>query len=248
MKIFLSHNMTGLSESEVMKIRNSAIKLLTEKYGNDIEIIDNYHHYNAPKNAGRLWHLGTSISQLDEADAIYFCEGNSDSNGCLIELLIAKFYNLRILNSEMVKMIKHEYIDTDMIKNKPKFTPLNPILNIDKCVCDPAKQQVDIEKLKADPNMTDAFTYTRNAYLNYLDQLPKNVPDDLMDADQYESLSGDACNRFLELNKKYSEPKYKCPKCAVGGMCRDNQKVLTSYPPKYKYVCNACGNVEYKYI
>lgn len=44
----------------------------------------------------------------------------------------------------------------------------------------------------------------------------------------------------------YSEPKYICPKCG-GGMCRDNTKVLTSYPAKYEYVCDNCGNVEYQY-
>ena len=74
MKVFLSHKMSGLSEEEVMKIRKDAIDYLTDKYGN-IEVIDNYHHDDAPENAGRLWHLGKSISQMEEADAIFFCNG-----------------------------------------------------------------------------------------------------------------------------------------------------------------------------
>ena len=78
MKVFLSHPMSGLSESEVMNIRNEAVKLLTEKYG-EIKIIDNYHHNNVvPENAGRLWHLGTSIRQMEEADAIYFCNNHKN--------------------------------------------------------------------------------------------------------------------------------------------------------------------------
>ena len=97
--------MHGLSDEEVDNIRNSAIAKLTEQYG-DIEIIDNYHHENAPDNAGRLWHLGASIQQLEEADAIYFCEFDSNecidniSNGVNIEMLIASLYNIRILNFE----------------------------------------------------------------------------------------------------------------------------------------------------
>lgn len=45
---------------------------------------------------------------------------------------------------------------------------------------------------------------------------------------------------------QYSEPKYQCPKCG-GGMCRDNSKVITSYPSQYEYKCNKCGHIEYQY-
>ena len=42
----------------------------------------------------------------------------------------------------------------------------------------------------------------------------------------------------------YSEPLFKCPVC--GGPVRKNlQIVLTSYPPKYLYVCDNCGSTEY---
>ena len=60
MKVFLSHPMNGLSESEIMSIRDSAYTYLQAVYGN-IKIIDNLHLYEAPKGAGRLWHLGRSI-------------------------------------------------------------------------------------------------------------------------------------------------------------------------------------------
>jgi hypothetical protein len=96
MKVFLSHKMTGLSDEEVEIIRNDAIDYLTEKYGK-IEVIDNYHHDDAPENAGRLWHLGKSISQMSEADVIYFCPGWNTANGCIIEMIICKLYNLIII-------------------------------------------------------------------------------------------------------------------------------------------------------
>lgn len=96
MKVFLSHKMSGLSEEEVMQIREKAIKYLSDKYGN-IDIIDNYHHYDAPEDAGRIWHLGKSISQMDAADAIYFCDGWETANGCIIERNICKLYNLTII-------------------------------------------------------------------------------------------------------------------------------------------------------
>ena len=46
---------------------------------------------------------------------------------------------------------------------------------------------------------------------------------------------------------QWSEPKYQCPKCD-GGMCKNQMKVLTSYPAKYEYQCNKCGHIEYQYM
>lgn len=96
MKVFLSHPMHGLTEEQIMSIRDSAYYYLRSVYGN-IELIDNYRHKDALTNAGRLWHLGRSIQQLEEADAIYFCEEWENARGCLIERQVAEKYGLRIL-------------------------------------------------------------------------------------------------------------------------------------------------------
>lgn len=96
MKVFLSHPMNGLSESEIMSIRDSAYTYLQAVYGN-IKIIDNLHLYEAPKGAGRLWHLGRSIQQLEEADAIYFCGDWEDARGCCVEERVARYYGLKVL-------------------------------------------------------------------------------------------------------------------------------------------------------
>lgn len=37
----------------------------------------------------------------------------------------------------------------------------------------------------------------------------------------------------------------KCPKCE-GNLVKDESMVLASMPPKYQYVCDKCGHVEYK--
>lgn len=46
---------------------------------------------------------------------------------------------------------------------------------------------------------------------------------------------------------QWSEPKYQCPKCDDGGMCKNLFKVLTSYPAKYEYQCNKCGHTEFHF-
>lgn len=97
LKVFLSHPMSGLTDDEVNKIRNQAISELKERYG-EIEIIDNYNHENVPPNAGRLWHLGASIQQMEQADGVYFCGYWRSAKGCLIERKICDDYGILILN------------------------------------------------------------------------------------------------------------------------------------------------------
>ena len=96
MKVFISQPMHGLTEEEVMCERANCLKWLQEKY-EDVELIDNYHHDDAPENAGRLWHLGRSIQMMEEADAVFFCLGWAGAKGCCIEYEIAVQYGLKIL-------------------------------------------------------------------------------------------------------------------------------------------------------
>lgn len=96
MKVFLSHKMSGLTEEQVMNLRYQALEYLIGKYGNNIELIDNYHHEDVPENAGRIWHLGTSIRMMEEADLIVFCPGWKEANGCKIEYTICRLYDLRL--------------------------------------------------------------------------------------------------------------------------------------------------------
>lgn len=104
MKVFLSHKMSGVSEEEVYKIRERMTNEVKEMFPDqDIEIIDNYNHEGAPENAGRLWHLGRSIQQLEEADAIYFDKRNIGklANGVVVEKVVASLYNIKVLGSSL---------------------------------------------------------------------------------------------------------------------------------------------------
>lgn len=98
MKVFLSHKMTGLNETEVFDIRKKAYLKIKKRYPNEsIYIIDNYTHSDAPENSGRLWHLGKSIQQLSDADTIYFCPGWYRAKGCFVERIIAILYGIKII-------------------------------------------------------------------------------------------------------------------------------------------------------
>lgn len=93
--------MSGLTEEEVMETRNKAIAHLKSVYGDNIEVIENYYHENAPADASRIWHLGESIKMLEKADMVYFCDDSKDSNGCIIERTICELYNIPIYDATL---------------------------------------------------------------------------------------------------------------------------------------------------
>ena len=99
MKIFLSHNMNGVSEEEIIRTREYWQDTIRNRFGPDTEFIDNYTHPDAPENAPRLWHLGRSIQQMSEADAVFFFPGMSSANGCTIEKKVCKTYGIKILST-----------------------------------------------------------------------------------------------------------------------------------------------------
>lgn len=45
---------------------------------------------------------------------------------------------------------------------------------------------------------------------------------------------------------RYSKALFKCPKCGDGEVHRDDQVILTSYPPKNLYKCFDCGAEFYR--
>ena len=96
MKVFLSHAMHGISEEEILKLREEATEYLKKHYGDrEIEIIDNYHHDDAPEGAGRLWHLGRSIQMMGDADLVVFWgKGGDRANGVLVEDRVCRLYGI----------------------------------------------------------------------------------------------------------------------------------------------------------
>ena len=105
--VFIAQKMSGLKESEVMLNRNKAKDIVLNWFKKNypdtyVKFIDNYNHdgIEIPEGAGRLWHLGISITQLDKADYIYFTEDALDSKGGNIEWEIAKSYDIPIITIE----------------------------------------------------------------------------------------------------------------------------------------------------
>lgn len=102
MKVFISQPMSGLTEDEVMTVKHNILEMLSSKYGN-ITTVDNYNHIDVPVDAGSIWHLGTSIQMMEECDAIFFADGWENARGCCVEYEICKYYNLKVLNAELVE-------------------------------------------------------------------------------------------------------------------------------------------------
>ncbi len=105
LKIFIAQKMNNMRKTNVMMERKFVEDDLRKLYPTvDIEIIDNYSHPEAPENAGRLWHLGKSIQQLEEADYIVFANTCwLFSKGCFIEKVISKVYGIPTINLKREK-------------------------------------------------------------------------------------------------------------------------------------------------
>lgn len=101
MKVFISCPMKGLSESEILKIREDAKNKVKERFkGEEITIIDSYFQEldasRAEINIG-VYFLGRSILKLAEADLVVFTPGWEAARDCRIECKIAQDYDLKIM-------------------------------------------------------------------------------------------------------------------------------------------------------
>lgn len=106
MKVYISLPMAG-ALSTVKKRYELACEDAKNKY-KDVEIIsphnidefsDNGINPDAEQHTW-AWHLGEDVKQLLECDAIYLCQGWSDSKGCRVELAVAKSQNMLILKNK----------------------------------------------------------------------------------------------------------------------------------------------------
>lgn len=95
MNIFISVPMNNRSDDEVWQDIRAAMDAIPKIFPK-VELWM-YHTLNTPgpKNAGRLYYLGTSVQALDVADAVYFCPGWKDAKGCLVEHYICELYGIQ---------------------------------------------------------------------------------------------------------------------------------------------------------
>ena len=99
----ISQPMNGLTDEEIEKTRNKAIKHL-ERMGYDVVntlFKDVWYSESAMKARGvvniPLCFLAKSIEKMSMCDVAYFCDGWEDAMGCRIEHDAAEEYGLDII-------------------------------------------------------------------------------------------------------------------------------------------------------
>ena len=88
MKVFISQAMRGLTDEEILKTREEAIKFAKTTIGlasgDTVEIIDSFFQL-APTEAKPVWFLGKSLELLSTADVCLFVGDWENARGCRIE-------------------------------------------------------------------------------------------------------------------------------------------------------------------
>lgn len=101
-KVFISQPMNGLSDKEIMVVRNAAeqdVLRILENVSGQIEFLDSFFPDDPPTTAAKhgLYYLGKALQLLAEADYAYFCEGWNVARGCAVERHCALAYGIPVL-------------------------------------------------------------------------------------------------------------------------------------------------------
>lgn len=88
MRVFISQKMNGLSEEEILRTREEAIRyakfVIGLAPGDKFEIIDSYFR-TYPEDATPLFFLGKALELLSTADVCLFVGNWENARGCRIE-------------------------------------------------------------------------------------------------------------------------------------------------------------------
>ena len=103
--VFISQPMRGLTEEQIKQRRQEAIEkiryIIKEVYGiDDVGIIDSYLSSTPKSDNPSVWCLGRAIQLMADADLLFVCDGYKNARGCLIEVEVAKKYNIPIIYEE----------------------------------------------------------------------------------------------------------------------------------------------------
>lgn len=95
MRVFISQPMGGLTDEEVLKVRNETIMYLKDSFvfGKSVEFIDSFIP-NTTEESNSLYLLGRALEKLAEADVCVFVDGWKNSRGCKIEHECCVQYNI----------------------------------------------------------------------------------------------------------------------------------------------------------
>ena len=101
MNIFISQPMRGLSEDQIMEVRQEVIdeflKIKMTPADTPFYFMNNYDHPNLAADANPLLYLGEDIEMMADADMIIFVEGWDRARGCIIEHKICHYYDLKYI-------------------------------------------------------------------------------------------------------------------------------------------------------
>ena len=99
MKIFIAQPMSGVPDEEVELIREKVTELMEKKFGNNIEIVDQFHvpeeeMPDEPLERPGIHLLGRSIQFLADVDLVVFAGDFLHAKGCCVELAVCKEYGI----------------------------------------------------------------------------------------------------------------------------------------------------------
>lgn len=96
MNVFISVPMNGRPDDEVWADIDNAFQKIPKIFPNkNILIITHNFGVAGPKDAGRLYYLGSAIQTMDKCDAVYFCKGWENAKGCQVEHYICELYGIQ---------------------------------------------------------------------------------------------------------------------------------------------------------
>ena len=98
-KLFISQPMRGLTDEEILKVREEIRSRAEHAIGEPVELIDSFIE-DYPEEINKsipVWYLGKSIQFLSQADIAYFGGDWRNARGCKIEYAVAEKYGIKII-------------------------------------------------------------------------------------------------------------------------------------------------------
>lgn len=98
-KLFISQPMRGLTDEEILKVREEIKSRAEQVIGEQLDLIDSFiKEYPGEINKSiPVWYLGKSIQLLSQADVVYFGGEWRSARGCKIEYQVAENYGIKII-------------------------------------------------------------------------------------------------------------------------------------------------------
>ena len=99
-KLFISQPMRGLTDEEILKVREEIKARAEYVIGEPLELINSYIE-DYPREINKsipVWYLGKSIQFLSQADIAYFGGDWRNARGCKIEYEVAIAYGIKVIS------------------------------------------------------------------------------------------------------------------------------------------------------